>query len=69
MLASFYLVTNRNNTTTQNRKFDASLKSKDSSSGVRDLEEVVDIAKKEGLEFVQRVEMPANNLSVLFRKN
>jgi SAM-dependent methyltransferase len=52
-----------------NLKFDASLKSKDSSWGVRDLEEVVDIAKKEGLEFVQRVEMPANNLSVLFRKN
>ncbi|EED90744.1 hypothetical protein THAPSDRAFT_263456, partial [Thalassiosira pseudonana CCMP1335] len=50
-----------------NLKFDASLKSKDSSWGVRDLEEVVDIAKKEGLEFVQRVEMPANNLSVLFR--
>lgn len=50
------------------RKFDEALRSRNPSWGVRNLEEVTAIAKKEGLEMVQSVEMPANNLSVLFRK-
>lgn len=53
---------------TIHRKFDASLKSKDPSWGVRDLEAVVEVANANGLEFVQSVDMPANNLSVLFCK-
>jgi SAM-dependent methyltransferase len=51
-----------------NLKFDASLKAKDSSWGVRDLEDVVKVANVHGLSFVEKVEMPANNLSVLFCK-
>jgi hypothetical protein len=35
---------------------------------VRHLEDVIDLAHREGLDFVERVEMPANNLSVFFRK-
>lgn len=50
------------------RNFDASLRSKDPSWGVRDLEAVVQVAEDNGLEFIESVEMPANNLSVLFRK-
>jgi hypothetical protein len=50
-----------------NLRFDASLRSKDPAWGVRNLEDVIDVAKREGLEYVQKVEMPSNNLSVIFR--
>ena len=36
--------------------------------GVRDLEAVVDQAKANHLDLVETIEMPANNLSLLFRK-
>ena len=51
-----------------NIRFDKSLRARNSEWGVRNLEDVVEAAGKENLEFVQFVEMPANNLSVLFRK-
>lgn len=51
-----------------NLKFDNMLKSRDSRWGVRGLEDVIEVAKKEGLTFDSYIEMPANNLSVLFRK-
>lgn len=49
-----------------NLRFDEALRSRNSQWGVRNLEDVIDAAKKEGLEFVQGTEMPANNMSVLF---
>jgi len=52
-----------------NLNFDRSLKSRDSRWGVRNLEDVIEVAKKEGLTFDSYIEMPANNLSVLFRKD
>ncbi|KAL3758944.1 hypothetical protein ACHAWU_003015 [Discostella pseudostelligera] len=51
-----------------NLRFDVSLRSKDPAWGVRNLEDVIDVAKRQGLEYVQKVEMPSNNLSVIFRK-
>ena len=51
-----------------NLNFDQSLKSRDASWGVRDLEEVIKEAERRGLKHVQTVEMPANNLSVLYQK-
>ena len=51
-----------------NLRFDKSLRSRDPSWGVRNLEDVTEVAKREGLELVQTTEMPANNLSVLYRK-
>lgn len=50
------------------RNFDASLKARDSSWGVRDLESVVALAEENGLELDEKIEMPANNLSLIFRK-
>ncbi len=50
------------------RKFDDSLRSRNPAWGVRNLEDVVEAAEKQGLESVQNVEMPANNMSLLFRK-
>jgi SAM-dependent methyltransferase len=52
-----------------NLNFDRMLKSRDSRWGVRDLEDVIEAANKEGLTLDSYIEMPANNLSVLFRKD
>jgi len=41
---------------------------RDPSWGVRDLEAVAAVAKKEGLEIEEVVAMPANNFTVVFRK-
>ena len=51
-----------------NLNFDESLKSRDASWGVRNLEDVVAEAERCGLKLIKTVEMPANNLSVLFLK-
>jgi len=50
------------------RSFDQSLKSRNSSWGLRDLEEVEKEAELNGLKLIQKVEMPANNLSIIFHK-
>ena len=55
-------------TAPSNEAFDASLRSQNETWGVRDLEDVCAEAKKNGLEFIERVEMPSNNQSVIFRK-
>ncbi len=55
-------------TAPSNEAFDASLKARDPAWGVRDLEEVAALAARHGLELAERVEMPANNLSLLFRR-
>ncbi|OAN57881.1 DUF938 domain-containing protein [Sphingobium sp. TCM1] len=51
-----------------NRAFDASLKARDPRWGLRRLEDVIVAAEAEGLAFDRLVEMPANNLSLLFRR-
>ena len=51
-----------------NLRFDESLKSRDNSQGVRNLEDVMQVANECGLELVKSIEMPANNLSLIFRK-
>ena len=56
-------------TAPSNEAFDASLKLRDPAWGVRDLEEVAELAARQGLAFAERVEMPANNLSLLFRRD
>ena len=53
-----------------NEAFDASLKSRNVTWGVRDLErEITPLAQKNSLALEDVVEMPANNLCVIFRKN
>ncbi|MDY7002448.1 MAG: DUF938 domain-containing protein [Cyanobacteriota bacterium] len=60
---------NGEHTAPSNLGFDESLRSQDPEWGVRNLEDVIAVAEKEGLRFVEMVEMPANNLSVIFHKN
>ena len=52
-----------------NQRFNDDLKRRDPSWGVRDLElEIEPLAKQAGLQLAEIVEMPANNLSVIFEK-
>ncbi len=51
-----------------NAAFDDSLKSRDPEWGLRDRDAVVAAAKARGLALTRRVEMPANNIMLLFRR-
>jgi SAM-dependent methyltransferase len=55
-------------TAPSNAAFDASLKARDPEWGVRDVGDVRALADRYGFDFIERVAMPANNLSVVFRR-
>jgi cyclopropane fatty-acyl-phospholipid synthase-like methyltransferase len=54
-------------TAPSNEEFDASLRATNPAWGVRDLETVVACARKNGFSQPRIVEMPANNLTLVFR--
>ena len=55
-------------TAPSNAAFDASLRARDPRWGVRDTGDVRKLADSHGFDFVERVAMPANNLSLVFRR-
>lgn len=55
-------------TAPSNAAFDSALRAQNSEWGLRDLEEVESLAKDQGFDLAETIEMPANNLSVLFQK-
>jgi SAM-dependent methyltransferase len=55
-------------TAPSNEAFDADLRRRNPDWGVRNLEEVAELARGHGLELAERVPMPANNLSLVFRR-
>jgi hypothetical protein len=55
-------------TAPSNADFDASLRAQDPSWGVRDLEALTGLGREAGFEGPEIVEMPANNLSLIFRR-
>lgn len=55
-------------TAPSNEAFDQSLKSRNPEWGLRQLEDVAALARANGLEGPDVVEMPANNLCLVFRK-
>ena len=55
-------------TAPSNLAFDASLKARDPQWGLRRVEDVIAAAAHEGLVFRRLLEMPANNLSLIFRR-
>ncbi|WP_267383776.1 DUF938 domain-containing protein [Cyanobacterium sp. uoEpiScrs1] len=56
-------------TATSNQLFDEYLCAQNQAWGVRHLEDVIEISQQQGFKFMQTVNMPANNLSVIFEKN
>lgn len=55
-------------TAPSNAGFDADLRRRDARFGVRDLETVLELGARSGFDFVERVPMPANNQTLVFRK-
>lgn len=55
-------------TAPSNERFDEDLRQRDARFGVRDLEAVVELAAPYGLSLIERVEMPANNQTLIFRR-
>ncbi|WP_245442458.1 DUF938 domain-containing protein [Methylobacterium terrae] len=55
-------------TAPSNAAFDTDLRARDPAWGIRDVQDVEQAASPHGLRLAQRIAMPANNLSVLFRK-
>jgi hypothetical protein len=55
-------------TSPSNEAFDAQLRATDPAWGLRDLEAVIELAGAAGLQPEKIVDMPANNLSVVFRR-
>lgn len=53
-------------TAESNARFDLTLRDRNPQWGIRDLEAVVDIAQEHNFQLQQVIEMPANNLSVIF---
>jgi SAM-dependent methyltransferase len=51
-----------------NAAFDADLRARDPSWGIRDLDEVAALAERFGFKAPERIAMPANNLSLVFRR-
>jgi hypothetical protein len=56
-------------TAPSNAEFDASLRRRDAEWGVRDLDDVTALAKRHGFALERVVAMPANNQTLLFRRD
>lgn len=59
---------NGNYTSDSNARFDMWLKDRDPLSGIRNFEDVINLAKNAGLEFINDNAMPANNRLLVFKK-
>ena len=55
-------------TAPSNEAFDASLKARDARWGLRQMEDVSEAAAARGLKFEQLIEMPANNIMLVYRR-
>lgn len=55
-------------TSESNARFDLWLKQRDPTSGVRDFEALHNLAEKAGLSFIEDIEMPANNRTLVWKK-
>ncbi len=55
-------------TAPSNEKFDADLRAHDPEWGVRDVDELREVAARAGFALAEIVDMPANNFSLVFRK-
>ena len=56
-------------TAASNAAFDVDLRARDPAWGVRDLDTIAALASRHGLKTLEQIAMPANNLSVIFRRH
>lgn len=56
-------------TAPSNEAFDASLRSRDPAWGVRDIEELQALGARTGFELTERVDMPANNMTLVWKRS
>jgi hypothetical protein len=56
-------------TAPSNLEFDLQLRSRDPAWGLRNVEDVTALAREQGLRLIERVAMPANNLSLIFHRD
>jgi SAM-dependent methyltransferase len=59
---------NGTHTAPSNEAFDADLRRRNPEWGIRDREAIAELAASHGLTLVERIPMPANNLSLVFRR-
>lgn len=57
------------NTAPSNAAFDADLRARDPAWGIRDADDVAALGQRHGLNAEDRIAMPANNFSLLFRRS
>lgn len=55
-------------TAASNAQFDLSLRDRNASWGLRDVEKVIEVAHTCGFELIEHNDMPANNFSLVFRR-
>ena len=55
-------------TAPSNAAFDRSLRAENSAWGVLDLDDIIGLADASGLDHIETIRMPVNNLSVIFRR-
>lgn len=56
-------------TAPSNEQFDKNLRSQNPEWGIRNLNDIKDLARQNGLSLIKTIPMPANNLSVIFKKD
>ena len=57
-----------NYTSESNERFDQSLKARDPKSGIRNFEDLADLAKANGLTFTEDIPMPVNNRTLVWHR-
>jgi SAM-dependent methyltransferase len=55
-------------TAPSNEAFDRDLKARNPEWGIRDVVDMTELAERQRLQFIARISMPANNLSLVFRR-
>jgi hypothetical protein len=56
-------------TSESNRQFDQNLREQNPRWGVRDLDEVINVAQRVGLSHQETIKMPANNFSIIYQRD
>lgn len=62
------MVSGNQHTSGGNIRFDQSLRATDPDYGIRNLQDLIEMANQSGLNFSKKIPMPANNFTLIFTK-